>query len=148
MKQLCLILKARPPSFIAAGCSGLIVMALNTLLINVAWAQVYKWTDPDTGKVIMSNAPPPGKIKGQLVQKAPSSEKDKNGLTASEVKEGGGEEKKPVNDKNAVLCASTRQNIAVLETTQPVIIDGKDIDDATRAAELGRAKDILRLFCK
>jgi hypothetical protein len=136
---------------------SLIAVAL-LLMAPLATAQVYKWTDA-SGTVHYSEAPP---AKGTHYNKVtttgtvaprvappPAAESDKNEAAAKPVAD------KPVADtpeNRSKLCGSLTTNIAVLQSSGPVVIQKGDkataLDADQRKQQLASARGQFDQYCK
>lgn len=117
-------------------------------------AQVYRWVDPDTGMTVISNTPPPSTVRPQEIRKAPvvapAATPEANAKIAAET---GAAAKAPVGEmKPSNPCQTARQNLAALESRQPVSAPNAKgeptlLNDSARAAELARVREFLRSNC-
>lgn len=125
-------------------CLTLVVLA------TAAEAQVYRWVDPDSGMTVISNTPPPSTVRPQEIRKAPPAAPEAEAKIAADA---GTAAKAPVAEiKPSNPCQTARQNVAMLESKQPVSVPNAKgepvlLDESARAAELARSREFLRSNC-
>lgn len=120
----------------------------------LAFAQAYKWKDAQ-GVTHYTDAPPPGKTKYETVKVAtsdPAPAQDAQGTAAAAKpsKDAAGRADTPANRE--ALCNQVNQNIATLQNEKVVTMDDgkggvKQVDEATRQAELKKAQAQATLYC-
>ena len=133
-----------------------LVFALLIVATPLAFAQAYKWKDAQ-GQTHYTDAPPPGKTKYETI-KTPASDTapaatqpNQNTASTSASKPATvGPNDTPANRQ--ALCDQLRKNVDVLGKEKVVTMDDgkggvKQVDDATRQAEIKKAEAQMTLYC-
>ena len=118
----------------------LVPISITVVPLNAS-AQLYRWVD-ESGRTMMTDTPPPPKVKVEKIGKAKSEEQKATITETSPVVK----ESKP--DQNA-QCAQSRRSLQLLESGQPLnFVNDKGervaVDAPGRAAELARLKEFLK----
>jgi Domain of unknown function (DUF4124) len=149
-----------------------LLLIVTLLFAAAASAQQYKWVDKD-GKVRYGDVPPPGANATRLRAPTPSSspapsaaaKKDAGGkaLSPEEAyrqrqeaarkdadKQAQADQEKALNQEN---CSRARESLAALESGQRISrTDAKGeryyLEDAQIAQEAGRARELVKQYCK
>jgi hypothetical protein len=128
-----------------------------TLLVVpiAASAQVYRWVDEE-GRTIVSDSPPPGKLKAQRITKGDAQAKPAPSPTAEKAPGNGKPGDAPpkvvvqqTTQPDATLCKQAQQNLQLLGSNVPVTTTGADgqptvMDETSRAREIARLRAILQ----
>jgi hypothetical protein len=128
-----------------------------TLLVVpiAASAQVYRWVDEE-GRTIVSDSPPPGKMKAQRITKGDPQAKPAPAPTAEKTPGNGKAGDVPpkavvqqTTQPDATLCKQAQQNLQLLGSNVPVTTTGADgqptvMDETSRAREIARLRAILQ----
>lgn len=135
-----------------------LVFALLVLATPLAFAQAYKWKDAQ-GQTHYTDAPPPGKTKYETIKTPasdptpPASQATSAGAQATHTDGSAtkaGNQDTPAN--RAKLCDQLRKNAEILHNEKTVTMDDgkggtKQVDDATRQAELKKNQAQMTLYC-
>lgn len=129
-----------------------LIFATLLLACPLAMAQAYKWKDPQ-GVTHYSDAPPPAgasrvekvKIPTDVSPKGPAPAPAAPATSAANARTD-----TPAN--RAALCDQVRKNVGILANEKVITMDDgkggtKQVDDATRAAELKKAQAQETLYC-
>lgn len=132
-----------------------LVLAVLLLACPVAFGQAYKWKDAQ-GVTHYSDTPPPGKVKAEQVKistnaaaPAPAPAATPSPPPAQPAAKAGTADT-PAN--RAALCDQLRKNLTILANEKTITMDDgkggtRQVDDATRAAELKKAQAQQTLYC-
>ncbi|KAF1006681.1 MAG: hypothetical protein GAK28_02355 [Luteibacter sp.] len=134
-----------------------LVFALLIVATPLAFAQAYKWKDAQ-GVTHFTDAPPPGKTKYETIKTpasdaAPAASQANTQAAPTEQADAatkGGTQDTPSN--RAKLCDQLRKNAEILHNEKVVTMDDgkggtKQVDDATRQAELKKNQAQTTLYC-
>lgn len=122
-----------------------------------AQAGVYKWQDAE-GHTHYSSSPPRNSQAQEINVRAgtgtPEAQPPAQTPPPAPTDEGSnaGGQSDADTPRNQDACTKARENVRILESTQPVTIEGQDgkpvlLDDTARARELERARKGVEYFC-
>ena len=139
----------------------LVLLALSCFMVG-AYAvdqQVYKWTDA-AGVVHFSDSPPPKDAKDVQLMRVSGGDRPRSVDNSPNSEPGStpaanANNAAPVDpkDANAKACATSRNNLDLLQSKMPVSVTGPDgkpvpLDDKAREAQIAAANANIALYCK
>lgn len=136
-----------PPALLAA--------VLCAATAALASGEVYKWTD-EKGQVHYSDTPPSGQVHSRVAVRGvrQSSASAAAEAAAADADAAAAAPAKPAAPTPQSNCDIARRNLETFAKSSSVVMDSdgdgkpEPLDEATRAAELARNQDLVRIYCK